>query len=105
MRQVPTIFAIFVAIFGGIYFGLFSCGGYVWHKQAFLAVLVACTSLALVVPLSRTSPYLTRLGLVFGVVCGFVVSRAMAAPFYPAVPESWSAFFGAFARALVHGPC
>ena len=105
MRWLPSICAVFFAIIGGIYFGLFSCGGYAWHQQVFFAALAVCTFVALVVPLSRARPYLTRLGLVIGVGCGFVLSQAVAAPFYPAAPESWSAYFGAFARALVHGPC
>lgn len=105
MRWLPTICAIFFAIFGGIYFGLFSCGGNAWHKQAFYAVLAAFTIVALVVPFSRTRPFLTRLGLVVGVESGFVLSQAVAAPFYPSAPESWSAFFRGFAWALEHGPC
>ncbi len=30
--------ALFLGVLGGIFFGLFSCGGYVWHKRLFYAV-------------------------------------------------------------------
>lgn len=105
MRWLPTISAFLLAISGGIYFGLFSCGGHEWHKQVFLAVLAVCTIAALVVPLSRSRPYLARLGLILGVGAGFIVSQSVATPFYPAAPESWPAFFRAFALALQNGPC
>ena len=90
---------------GGVFFGLFACGGISWHLSAFYAALTAATLLAVVVPKQRAWPVLGRIGVVVGVIAMFRLSQALAAPFYPAPPESWSQFSHMFVSALKHGPC
>jgi hypothetical protein len=86
------IAALAFACLGGIYFGLFSCGGYVWHRPLYFGLLAAITLVALVVPSRRTRPILERIGVVAGISVAFFFTEALAAPFYPATPESWSEF-------------
>ena len=105
MRAMATIAALVLAVAGGIYFGIASCGGYVWHKQAYFAALVVVSLGGLAVPLSQSHRLLSRALLIVGVVVGYFLSQAIAAPFYPSVPESWSMFISAFLRVLVSGPC
>ncbi len=105
MRLLPSTFALLLAIFGGIYFGFFSCGGYVWHKQAFFVVLGLATLVAFVIPFKQPFPLIARGGMVVATVGSFIMSEAIAAPFYPAPPESLFAYLKAFVRALEYGPC
>ena len=103
--RILNVAALAVAVVGGIFLGLFSCGGYAWHKPAFLALLVACTGAALFFPASAARPLAARIGLVVLVGIGYLASQAAAAAFYPAAPASWSEFATRFASSLVHGPC
>ena len=104
-RAVPTAAAVVVALAGGAYFGLASCGGYSWHRHAFLAGLSALVGIALLVPWSRSRPWMSRVAVMIGVVAAYVLSEATAAPFYPAAPETWASFSTTFVRTLVYGPC
>jgi hypothetical protein len=105
MRQLATISAFTLAFIGGLYFGLFPCGGYAWHKEAFEWTLGIVTVVAVVWPLRRRWPVLSRIGILLGVPVVFIMVRAAAAPFYPSAPESWEAFFRVFLSTLERGPC
>jgi hypothetical protein len=98
--------SVVFAILGGVFLGLFSCGGYVWHKQAIVAAIVLLTLAALCVRVSMRGCALWRsVGFVALVVGCFFVSQATAAPFYPNAPASLSEFWQSFVRTLEYGPC
>src|SRR5262245_50097909 len=99
--RILNVAALAVAVLGGIFLGSFSCGGYAWHKPAFLGLLAACTGAALFYPASAPRPLAARIGLVVLVGLAYLVSQAAAAAFYPAAPGSWSDFATRFASSLV----
>lgn len=105
MRYLPLTLALLLAGAGGIFFGLFPCGGVSWHLSAFYAALTAATLLAILIPKQRAWPVLSRIGTVVAVIATFRTFQALAAPFYPAAPESWLQYFHMFVDALEHGPC
>jgi hypothetical protein len=105
VARTLNVSALTVAILGGVFFGLFSCGGYAWHKTAFSLVLAALTFLALWFPVSVSRPFLARAGLIVVVCLSFFIFEAIAGTFYPGPPESWSEFWVGFRRNLVYGPC
>lgn len=105
MRWLPIAGAVSVAVLGGVFFGLFSCGGYAWHKEAFFWLLVAVITIAALFPLHRKQPVLSRVAVVLGVPVLFLIVQTATAPFYPAPPASWSEFLQAFISTLERGPC
>ena len=105
MRAVPTIAAIILAVAGGAYFGLWSCGGYVWHREAFYGALGVVALGALALPWAKSHPLLSRVSLLGSVVIGYFVTQAVSAQFYPSAPDSWSMFLSGFIRTLASGPC
>jgi len=94
-----------LAVLGGIYFGLFSCGGYVWHSQVFQAVFLGLLALATLLPPYSMKRIATRVCFAVGIVTVFAVMEAAAACFYPSAPVSLSEFFGSFLFHLKNGPC
>ncbi len=96
---------ITVASLGGIYFGLFSCGGYVWHKQLFSVVFTVLLFLFVVFPPHKLKRINKRLPLFLLLIALFFVVRAAASAYYPAPPESIAEFFNEFLRGLIYGPC
>jgi hypothetical protein len=99
------VLSILLAIGGGVFFGLFSCGGYRWHSQAFIAVfsfsLLALITFQPAMPKDRA----IRVILGAGAVALFFVVRAGASAFYPDAPGSWGEFFERFYLGLLYGPC
>lgn len=104
-RWIPTAIAFVVAALGGLHSVLFSCGGYVWHRHAFWAALFLITLVALLLPLRRRRPLASRTALVLGVPATYLLLEALAAPFYPGPPASWSEFLSVFLMTLERGPC
>ena len=109
MRALVTGFqiaSVVFAIFGGVFLGLYSCGGYIWHRQA-IATTIVLLSLAALISRFWTRGFAPWRSAWFValVVGGFFVSEATAAPFYPAPPESLSEFLRSFVRTLEYGPC
>ena len=47
MKNLIALFIVTWALLGGIYFGLFSCGGYVWHRQLFWIIFLGLTLLVI----------------------------------------------------------
>lgn len=105
MRWLPTACAVSVAVLGGVFLGLFSCGGYAWHKEALFWLLVGAIAIAALVPLHRKRPVLSRVAVVLGVPALFLTVQAATAPLYPALPASWSEFSRVFMSTLEHSPC
>lgn len=102
---LPVIAAFALALSGGCYFGLFSCGGDAWHEEAFFCVLVALVVVALMSSREHRRPLLSRLFVLLGVPAVFAIAEAAAAPFYPAAPGSWQEFSRGFLSAFERGPC
>jgi len=94
---------IAVATLGGVYFGLFSCGGYVWHWTAFCWLLGISCIFTLAAPSALSWP--KRVGLFAIVIPAFFFTEAVAAPFYPTVPSSFGDFLRLFVLTLKQGPC
>ncbi|XHS80456.1 hypothetical protein ACFJGW_10900 [Burkholderiaceae bacterium UC74_6] len=103
--RLLTATPLFVALLGGIYFGLFSCGGYAWHETAFAWTLLAGTVAWLALPRIRQQPMRLRILVVLLLPLAFGTAQAAAAPFYPASPDSLGAFVRSFVRAIQYGPC
>jgi len=103
MRSVPLVILFFLAVVGGVYFGLFSCGLYTWHWQAFLALAFANAVLVLVG--SSRSSIVWRVAAVPVAAVLFALAQAASAPFYPNAPASWSDFSVKFIRVLEYGSC
>jgi hypothetical protein len=99
-----VVSAFFVAVLGGIWRGIASCGGYAWHGQAMLTVL-AGAALSVVLFAPSHGPSLPRRALLAVAVVGtFFVVRALSAPFYPAFP-GFGDYFRQVGIALSTGPC
>jgi len=105
IRMVSPVAAGVLAVWGGVFFGLFSCGGYVWHWQLFEALLGVAMIATVVAPPWQLRSWPRRGVFVLALACGFVLTRAVASCFYPATPTS----FGEFGRDVIHGllrtPC
>ena len=92
-------------LLGAVYFGLASCGGYLWHKQAFRVICVGLYLAALLLP-SSWLPTL-KLKLAFAVLLPllFVALESGVAPFYPGPPNSLSEYTAIFIQSVKFGPC
>ncbi|WIV98464.1 hypothetical protein [Kinneretia aquatilis] len=92
-------------VVGAIYFGLFSCGGYAWHKTAFWFSLLGLCAASVLVPsrvlhsMPRKAAFLVLVGV------GYLVIEAAVAPFYPSTPESLGQYIQAIGRFAQVGSC
>lgn len=99
-----VIFALLLAALGGVWFGLFSCGGYAWHHQLMHWTLVVLVLALLLFPPRRAASFGRRAALALAVIGTFFVVRALAAPFYPAFP-GFGDYLQQVGLALTAGPC
>lgn len=112
MRRLPANFgfpfaiaALAIASLGGVFFGLASCGGYIWHGQFFFGLLSVLVLIAVLSPSRLLGSWPRRLLFPFLVLTTYVLVEATAAPFYPSAPESASEFVRVFKRTIIDGPC
>ena len=109
MRKSISIGAIVLlgisAIVGGLFFGLFSCGGYVWHKQLHTSLMIMASIFILFVPPKFLDALWKRLSFLVLSFVLFVVVRAAASAYYPASPENMSEFIQSFITGVQYGPC
>lgn len=103
MKSVSPAILFGLAAVGGVYFGLFSCGGYTWHWQAFLALAFA-SAVAVLIGSSRYT-ITWRVAAVPVAVLLFVLVQAASASFHPNAPSSWDDFGVKLIRALEYGSC
>jgi hypothetical protein len=97
--------AILLSLGGGVFFGLFSCGGYMWHQQLFLTVFLLFLLAFLVFPPAAFKHIFSK-GLILILLIGsFFVVRAGASTFYPSAPESMQEFIEGFILGVKYGPC
>lgn len=105
IENIATVAALLIAALGGIYFGLFSCGGYVWHHELFMLITVLITLAAVLTPGKLLCSWQRRVTFPFAVLITYVLMESLSAPFYPAPPESMVGYFKQFVYALEYGPC
>ena len=94
-----------IVFLGAVFFGLASCGGYAWHKEAFRVSATVTVVLAVVVPSLLLRTIVRKAMFLAAVVIGFHVVEAAVAPFYPGPPESMSEYGALFLQSLEFGPC
>ena len=94
-----------VVLLGAAYFGLASCGGYVWHKRVFAYACCALCLAAVVLPSSLLSSIRSKIGFVLCLPLSFVLLESAVAPFYPVPPASLAEYASSFVRAVWYGPC
>jgi hypothetical protein len=105
LRLVAPIAAGVLALWGGVFFGLFSCSGYAWHRQLFDILFPSVVVIAVAAPPWQLPPWLRRGIFVISLGCGFVLTRAVASAFWPAAPTSLEAFGRGVLSGLLTGPC
>jgi hypothetical protein len=92
-------------LLGALYFGVASCGGYLWHKQAFRGIAIALYVAALLVSSSFLPSIKHKLLFAACLPLLHVVLESAVAPFYPAPPNSISEYGAYFLQAIEFGPC
>ena len=105
LRVAAPIAAAALAAVGGVFFGLFSCGGYAWHRHLFWALLTPCLVFTAMAPAPVLRPASRRLTLIVCVLAGFVVIRGAASTFYPGSPASLMDFVRGTWLGITTGPC
>jgi hypothetical protein len=94
-----------LAVAGGLYFGMSSCGSYSWHASGFWVVFATTLTIATLAPSQLLTSKLRRIAFLAVVVGTFFVVRAATAPFYPGPPGSMAEFVRLFVHTLDYGPC
>ena len=93
-----------IACFGGIWFGLFSCGGYAWHTQLMCWLLASLAAIIVALSPWTWSATWRRLVLAIGLFVVFYLSQAMTAPFYLGA-DSLQDYVQQVWTTLASGPC
>jgi hypothetical protein len=104
-RNFSAVVAIIFAAIGGIYFGLFSCGGYAWHFKLFVLLLALITLLAVLFPGAFLRSWQRRIIFPLAVIFTYVLLQAVTAPFYPSSPSDIAKYVESFVHTLEFGPC
>ena len=105
MRSIAPATTILLAVAGGTFLGLFSCGGYLWHRQLFDFLILAGVVISLVMPPRWMRNLPRKVGFVATVLILFVVVQALASSFYPSAPADARALWHGFLAGLNTGPC
>ena len=96
--------ACFVLL-GAFYFGIASCGGYIWHKDVFRVISIALYVAALACPSSLLPSMVRKMAFAIALPLLFVLVESATALFYPGPPNSLAEYGAYFLRALEFGPC
>lgn len=105
ISKVVIAVTVLLALLGGVFFGLYSCGGYVWHQQIFTITFGGSVCLSVLLPSVVLRKFFTRITFSVVVVLLFLIVQAVAATFYPAPPGSWAKFSSSFLSHMEFGPC
>ena len=104
--------SLIIAIAGGIYFGLFSCGGYeIYHKSFWVLFYIILFVTLFIISKNKIRSHSVRSVIYFIllwiiIVHGiYFVSEASAASFYPDSPHSMGEFWKRFTNAFLNNPC
>ncbi|PND36228.1 hypothetical protein C1O66_21190 [Paucibacter aquatile] len=92
-------------LLGAFFFGIASCGGYVWHKELFRVVSIAMWLLAVLVPSTLLSSWKRKLGFAAAMPVAYAVFESAVSTFYPGPPASIAEFGEFFLQAMEYGPC
>ncbi len=103
--NILVLLSLAMAISGGVFFGLFSCGGYVWHIQAYWAAALLFITLSITVKNQLLNSIFAKLSFPVVFIILFWVVQSVAATFYPAAPESIAEFIRSLLLTLEYGPC
>jgi hypothetical protein len=90
---------------GAVYFGIASCGGYVWHKEFFRASTVLLYVSALVLPSAPLASFKKKALFAAGLPLAYALLESAIAPFYPGPPDSLGDYGELFLSSLEFGPC
>lgn len=104
-RNIAPISTLVFVSLSGIFFGFFSCGGYVWHSQLFYLVVAVLILATFIYPASYISKLYKKLIFLIFVAAIYFVFESSASAFHPAAPESFSEFIQSFWQGLEYGPC
>ncbi len=111
-KAIITLIPIFIAMAGVIYFGLFSCGGYVWHKSLYSFALISTIIICSIILWKKADKAKSRGKLIATLTIWIILvwatyttCEAAAASFYPDSPTSFSDFWSRFLICLKNGPC
>ena len=101
---IVLLCSAFVAV-GALFFGIASCGGYVWHKEFFRFASFTLYLLAVSCPSTLLPSLHPKVLFALALPLGFVLVESAVAPFYPEAPASMAEYGALFLRALQFGPC
>lgn len=104
LQRISISLALTVAVLGGAFFGLSSCGGYVWHHQLFYAVAAITTLCAVVLWRPAAGRAWKVVALVLGLIAIHRTVEAAVAPFYLGAATPYEYFCDAV-DAFQNGPC
>ncbi len=96
---------VVVSIGGGVFFGLYSCGGYLWHKQLHISIMVMAILFVLFLPPKYLTAIWKRFTFIAMSFVLFLVIRAASSALYPATPQNITEFIDSFIRGVQYGPC
>jgi hypothetical protein len=105
IRNYLPFFCIFLAVEGGAYFGLFSCGGYAVVREIFDLVFFVSVVGVTFYGRGVLSSAPRRVAFFVGTLALFDVALATSSAFYPGPPTSVAEFIQAFLNGLFHGAC
>ena len=100
-----VVASLILAVAGGLYFGMFACGAYAWHRWAFWLAFGTTLLVAVLAPSRLMKSKLQRLAFPVGIAAVFLLVQAATAPFYPTTPTSAAEFVRIFIHTLKYGPC
>lgn len=104
-RFIAPTTCIVLVLCGGIWFGLFSCGGYVSHEEYFRISLGTCLGSSVVFPPQPLTKFSVRSLFAAGAIATFILVRAGASAFYPGAPSGFAEFVDLFRVGVLYGPC
>ena len=87
MRALTPIAATVLATMGGVFFGLFSCGGYIWHRQAFFPILGGLLALTCIAPPTSLRSATRRATFVIGTIALFSRRASSGVSVLPVEPR------------------
>lgn len=99
-----VVFASVLISCCALYFGLFSCGGYVWHKELFRFVIPIIVISAILVPSNLLSSYKRKIAFLLILATGYVILEAAFATIY-FQGGNWREYGHTFITAIEFGPC
>jgi hypothetical protein len=105
IRDYLPFFCLFLAVEGGAYFGLFSCGGYVVVRETFDLVFLVSVASVTFYGQGVLSSVPRRIAFFVGTLALFAAALAASSAFYPGPPASVAEFIQSFLKGLSDGSC